>query len=429
MSIYPAPQLTPPPPSTNRTGFVITVSVLSAVLVLLGVALMWFAVQNGFAFAPTPTPTPTPTPSPTPYGSVSLGGSYSLTSYVGVGFEENVVANLFGTLNGLPDKTPGDYQAEIDWDGGGQFQPADIVKTASGTLLVKGSHVYTQQKTFKVTVKAMGPAGSTDTQITASVVVSTMPSGDAGTKPATLSYPLPPSDVSVSVGGFFSLTAFAGVGFEKQVLATFTGLLKGQPDVTASDYHARVNWGDGNQWDTALVVRASNSGPFQIKGSHVYSTQGTYPVVVYLNGADGTSKASYTASVVVSAMPSGLGGTPPAAVTSPLPPTDVSVSLGGFFSLTPKAGVGFDASRVATVFGTLNGLADTDVSHYHAQINWGDSTSWDSGQLLSASGTIGVYGSHTYSTQGTYPIVVYVNGADGTSASAYTASAAVSAAR
>ena len=63
MSIYPAPQLTPqPPPSTNRTGFVITVSVLSAVLVLLGVALMWFAVQNGFAFAPTPTPTPTARP-------------------------------------------------------------------------------------------------------------------------------------------------------------------------------------------------------------------------------------------------------------------------------------------------------------------------------------------------------------------------------
>ena len=67
MSIYPAPQLTPqPPPSTNRTGFVITVSVLSAVLVLLGVALMWFAVQNGFAFAPTPTPTPTARPPATP---------------------------------------------------------------------------------------------------------------------------------------------------------------------------------------------------------------------------------------------------------------------------------------------------------------------------------------------------------------------------
>ena len=67
MSIYPAPQLTPPPPPpANRTGLVITVSVLSAVLVLLGVALMWFAVQKGFAFAPTPTPTPTARPPATP---------------------------------------------------------------------------------------------------------------------------------------------------------------------------------------------------------------------------------------------------------------------------------------------------------------------------------------------------------------------------
>lgn len=64
MSIYPSPQLTPPPPA-NRTGFVVTVSVLSAVLVLLGVALMWFAVQNGIAFAPTPTPTPTTRPAMT----------------------------------------------------------------------------------------------------------------------------------------------------------------------------------------------------------------------------------------------------------------------------------------------------------------------------------------------------------------------------
>jgi outer membrane protein assembly factor BamB len=67
MSTYPAPQLTPqPPPAANRTGFVIAVSVLSAMLVLLGVALMWFAVQNGFAFAPTPTPTATVRPAMTP---------------------------------------------------------------------------------------------------------------------------------------------------------------------------------------------------------------------------------------------------------------------------------------------------------------------------------------------------------------------------
>jgi outer membrane protein assembly factor BamB len=65
--MYPAPQLTPqPPPPGNRTAFVLTVSVLAAALVLLGVGVMWFAVQNGLAFAPTPTPTPTARPPATP---------------------------------------------------------------------------------------------------------------------------------------------------------------------------------------------------------------------------------------------------------------------------------------------------------------------------------------------------------------------------
>jgi outer membrane protein assembly factor BamB len=41
---------------------VVTVSVLVAALVLLGVGVMWFAVQNGLAFAPTPTPTATARP-------------------------------------------------------------------------------------------------------------------------------------------------------------------------------------------------------------------------------------------------------------------------------------------------------------------------------------------------------------------------------
>src|SRR5262249_23737009 len=153
-------------------------------------------------------------------------------------------------------------------------------------------------------------------------------------------------------------------------------------DVNISHYHARVNWGDSDQWDTALIARASNNGPFQIKGTHVYDDQGTYPVVVYVNGADGTSEARYTASGVVSPMPSGIAGIPPDPVTSPLPPSDVTVSVGGFFTLTVTAGSGFDADQVANVLGTLNGLTDSDVSHYHAQINWGDSDQWDPGQLL-----------------------------------------------
>jgi hypothetical protein len=374
---------------------------------------------------PSPTPTRTPSPTATAHGTVSLGGFYTLESYAGVGFEENVVASLSGTLNGLSDNVATDYQAEVDWEGTGTFQQADVVKSGNGTLLVKGSHVYTQQKTFNVTVRATGPAGSTDSENTASVIVSLMPSGIAGTKPTPLSYALQPTDVVLSVGGFYTLQSYAGVGFDREVVATFTGTLKGQSDVNVAHYHARVNWGDSGAWDTAEIARAANSGPFLVKGTHVYADQGTYPVVVYVNGADGTSAAVKTASVIVAAMPSGIAGTQPDAVTSPLGPSDVTVSAGGFYTLTVTAGVAFGTQQVANVLGTLNGLSDKTLSDYHAQINWGDSAGWDPGQLQLTNGTIGVYGSHTYQTQGTYPIVVYVNGADGTSDSKNTASAVV----
>ena len=62
MSMQPAQQ-TPPP---NRTALVITISVLAAILILFGIAVMQFAIRSGIAFAPTPTATPTPRPPRTP---------------------------------------------------------------------------------------------------------------------------------------------------------------------------------------------------------------------------------------------------------------------------------------------------------------------------------------------------------------------------
>jgi outer membrane protein assembly factor BamB len=109
MSIYPAPQLTPPPPPANRTGFVITVSVLSAVLVLLGVALMWFAVQNGFAFAPTPTPTPTARPPATPTPDVRAT-HVAEDMHTQVAFAATLVAGLTAGAP-LPADLPADLPA------------------------------------------------------------------------------------------------------------------------------------------------------------------------------------------------------------------------------------------------------------------------------------------------------------------------------
>src|SRR6185312_7612357 len=70
---------------------------------------------------------------------------------------------------------------------------------------------------------------------------------------------------------------------------------------------------------------------------------------------------------------------------------------------------------------SLNGKPDTNLSHVHAQINWGDSSNWTEAELV-YTGTSGsnaqylVKGSHIYSTQSSgMPLVVYATGADGTS--------------
>jgi hypothetical protein len=58
-----------PPPHRQRASQVLTISILIAFFVLIGLSWLWFAAQNGLLLAPTPTPTATPlaaTRTPTP---------------------------------------------------------------------------------------------------------------------------------------------------------------------------------------------------------------------------------------------------------------------------------------------------------------------------------------------------------------------------
>lgn len=96
-------------PGANRTGPIITVSVLVALFVLLGIGIMWLAVQNGLAFAPTPTPSPTtgPTASATPDVRATHIAEDMLTQ---VAFAATIVGRLTpGASNVLlPDISTGD---------------------------------------------------------------------------------------------------------------------------------------------------------------------------------------------------------------------------------------------------------------------------------------------------------------------------------
>ena len=256
-----------------------------------------------------------------------------------------------------------------------------------------------------------------------------MPSGIPGTQPSATANPTAPADVQIQLSGGYTLNSYAGVGFQENQVATMQVQVNGQADATLSDFHPQINWGDSASWTSGDLVYQGTNGSWAdyiIKGSHVYQrADSNIPIVIYVTGPDGTS-ATFGSNDIdyaeVLAMPSGIPGTQPSATANPTAPADVQIQLSGGYTLNSYAGVGFQENQVATMQVQVNGQADATLSDFHPQINWGDSASWTSGDLV-YQGTNGswadyiIKGSHVYQKPGTnIPIVLYVTGPDGTSA-------------
>ena len=120
---------------------------------------------------------------------------------------------------------------------------------------------------------------------------------------------------------------------------------------------------DSAAWTNADIVAPANSPQtILVKGSHIYSTPGTYPIVVYAQGADGTSTSGETVRVTVSQMPSGIPGTPPNPVVTSLAPSNVRVDLSSEPGFSAKAGVNTGTQRIASLSGYINGQQDPNIS-------------------------------------------------------------------
>ncbi len=366
-----------------------------------------------------------------------LFGSIDLQSYAGVGFQENQVGSMTVSVNGQPDPKKGDFQAQIHWGDGTSSQGVLIYEgsdPAGAQYLIKGSHVYQKAgDDFPVTFTVTGPYDSSATlepDNMDSAEVWSMPSGIPGTQPPATANPTAPSNVVIQLQGSLGLTSYAGVGFEENQVATIQVLVNGQPDKTLSDFHAQINWGDSASWTSGdLVYQSSDAGGaiYLIKGSHVYQNAvPNIPVVVYVTGPDGTSASlipSEVNSSQVWAMPGSFPGTQPPSTPKSMPPANVQINLAGSYGLTFTAGVGLQENDVGNMTVSVNGEADPNLSDFHAQINWGDSASWTSGDLVYQGSDGGgahylIEGIHVYQKPGEHiPIVVYVTGPDGTSAS------------
>ncbi len=306
-------------------------------------------------------------------------------------------------------------------------------------FLVKGSHVYAQANGngLPISAFATGPDGTSTSSQTSSAYVAPVPSGFRGTVPPPQGTPTAPADVQIELFSAASVQPFAGVGFRRNVVASLAVSLNGQPYPNLGHVHAQINWGDSASWTTGDLVYMGNNGNFAdylVKGSHVYkqANGNGLPIVVYASGPDGTSTSDQTSTAYVATMPSGIPGTVPPSLGTPTAAADVQIELFTVSSIQSFAGVGFRNNVVASLAISLNGQPDPHAGDVHAQINWGDSASWTTGQIafIGNNGNFADYlvkGSHVYKQPNGngIPIVVYASGSDGTSTSEQTCTAYV----
>jgi hypothetical protein len=245
-----------------------------------------------------------------------------------------------------------------------------------------------------------------------------------------------PSTVLQLMQGGNGIPSYAGVGFQQNQVAILQAQVNGAPDTNPSDFQVQINWGNGvSTGELAPDGTVGSFAQFIVKGSNTYQqpTSGTnsIPITVSVTGPGGVTQSAVTDSASVQSMPSFIPGTPPAPVTPSAPPENVFMLMSFAAGVFNTAGVPIQATPVASLQVQVNGALDTNAGDFHAQINWGDSGLWTTGEVVfqGVSGQYAAYqvlGSHTYyKANNDYPVVVYVTGPDGTSASGWEANAPV----
>jgi Ca2+-binding RTX toxin-like protein len=354
----------------------------------------------------------------------TVGGQ---ATYAGVGFTNIVVADFRATIDEKNDVDPSHYSAQIDWGDGTGFKPGNVVyigsAEASYPFEIKGSHVYqAANKLFAVKVKVTGQ-GQTVEYITTSEYDKPMPEGGIGTPPPAEEHGA--EHVTTYVNTVSGFSCYAGVGFELNPVAVAQSAINENLDRDLSHYKAYINWGDSDAWNTAVLAPQANSDdPVIVKGTHVYEKAGSYRVLVYAQGIDGTSYCDDTVTIAVENMPNGAPGTKPIFQDRSGEPANVHLLMSNVSGQSAQKNVPIDNKAVAIFSGDIGEKPITSAGSFHAQINWGDSNDWTDGVIedIPQSDDFRVLGTHTYTETGYHKVVVYLNGPDGTSKSDKTTS-------
>lgn len=171
--------------------------------------------------------------------------------------------------------SPGDLIATVNWGDGSNLQassganpPITIVPSATtpGMWEVMGNHTYARVGVYPLHVTIDGPLGSTQIAKGSAVVA-------AETAPF------------MAIGQSLSIRGAAFSGKPIAVIADST------PGVTAADFSAIVDWGDGLRSADGVVFRQLAVGRYGVFATHRYSDAETYSVMVHIRRGEFSASA------------------------------------------------------------------------------------------------------------------------------------------
>jgi hypothetical protein len=266
----------------------------------------------------------------------------------------------------------GDFKATIEW-GDGSAADTGTVSGSNGSFTVTGSHTYTANGQFNVTVGILEDIPSPSQIAT------------VGSK----------AIIGLAPGQFSLSTAAEGVLLSGQPVATFND---GNTSDTVAAFTANIDWGDGT---TTPGTIAGASGSFTVTGTHTFADEGDEPVAVSVTRTADAETAT-------------IAGTTTVTESDTLSITANNIS--------GNPGQPFSSVQVATFTTSFTGNVASDFT---AAIDWGDGTT-TAGTIAGGGGSFTVTGSHTYTAGGNDTLKVTVaDDAPGTATKTGTSTATI----
>lgn len=160
------------------------------------------------------------------------------------------------------------------------------------------------------------------------------------------------SPLAVTANG---IDAVEGVPFSNQLVGSFTAA-----SVTASNFTATINWGDGTA-STGGVITAGGNGAFNVLGGHTYLEEGTYNVTIQVTDATTSITQTAIGTANVADAPLSIVSQPPGAATQ-------FSGIGG----SNVAGLALNAKNAfqAAIGGANNGGTPAPQPNGFRIINW-----------------------------------------------------------